>query len=350
MDYFFLIGSLNLSGAEINLIKISNLLAENENDVYIFYIRGDIPKYKFHKNVKILSFENFKDNLTLLRNKVFTVYSYPLAYKLLYRSIIFNLKLKILIRHATYLKPFFEFIPKEYNFFERFMGFFYYNLSISFLFAFKYHMVLNDEMEIELRKRIFFKKKRIFVLHNLVEDKLLGISPNKTLKYDIAFVGRITKEKGIFDFLDLLKRLNYEYRSLIIGKIPDYNKYLLTQFDSKKNIFYKPFDLNYISKYLTKTKLLVFPSYREGSPNVVLESLAIGLPVVAYKCKTGLKNLINKDNGYLVPLGNIKILRQRVEMALKKSWEIDLIKKSVKNHTPYKVYSKFIKIIDLIKK
>jgi glycosyltransferase involved in cell wall biosynthesis len=346
MNYFFLIGALNLSGAELNLLKFSNLIAENGNIVYIFFKKGHIPKFNLHKNVNIIPLVHFKKHHDLVKNKIIIVYSYPLAYKLLLRSIVFNLKLNIVIRHATYLKPLFEIIPKEYGFFEKIIGFFYYNISILFLFIFKYHIALNDEMEKELKKRPFFKKKKIFVIKNLISDLIFETYPSKIHSFDIAFVARIVKEKGIYDLLEMLKNTNYRYKTLIIGKIPDSNLELLKQFDVNKNIFYISFDLNYISNYLSKTKLLVFPSYREGSPNVVLETLGLGLPVVAYNCKTGLKDLINSNNGYLIPIGNIKELTEKVYLAYKKNWNVDLIKSSVIDHKSDRIFKEFKKMID----
>jgi glycosyltransferase involved in cell wall biosynthesis len=348
MDYFFLIGTLNLSGAELNLLRLSNLIAEKGNFVYIFFKRGEIPKFNTHKNVKIISTKNLKDYYQLVKNKVFTVYSYPLAYKLLLRSTILKLNLKIVIRHATYLKPWFEYIPIEYGIFNVFIGFFYYNISIFLLFFFKYHIALNNEMAYELKKRLFFSKKKIIVINNFISDHIFEKYPNKIPEFEMAFVARIVKEKGIFDFLAMLEKLNYRYKTLIIGKIPNYNKELLKKFDSKKNIFYVPFDIDYINKYLSKTKLLVFPSFREGSPNVVLEALGLGLPVVAYDCKTGLKDLINPNNGYLVPTGNVKILKETVEKALNRTWDIDLIKTSVVNHKTETIVFEFLRLISKI--
>jgi glycosyltransferase involved in cell wall biosynthesis len=348
MDYLFLIGTLNLSGAELNLLRFSNLIAEKGNFVYIFFRKGEIPNFNTHKNVKTISIKNLKDYYQIVKNKVFTVYSHPLAYKLLFRSIIFNLKIKIVIRHATYLNPFFEIIPSGHGVIYRTLGFFYYNISIFFLFLFKHHIVLNYEMGTELRKRLFFSKKKIIVINNFISDQIFEAHPSKIPNFDIAFVARIVKEKGIFDFLELLKKLDYKYKALIIGKIPNYNIEILKQFDSNKNIVYKPFDLNYVYNYLSKTRLLVFPSYREGSPNVVLESLGLGVPVVAYECKTGLKDLINKNNGFLVPLGNTEMLKEKVVLALTKDWNVDLIKSSVIHHRSEVILTEFKKMIELV--
>jgi glycosyltransferase involved in cell wall biosynthesis len=64
-------------------------------------------------------------------------------------------------------------------------------------------------------------------------------------------------------------------------------------------------------KYLKKAKFLVLSSLNEGMPNVLLESLACGTPVIAFDCFTGPREIItNKENGLLVEDQNVEKLTE----------------------------------------
>jgi glycosyltransferase involved in cell wall biosynthesis len=62
---------------------------------------------------------------------------------------------------------------------------------------------------------------------------------------------------------------------------------------------------NRIEDYYRAADLLVMPSLREGLPNVVLEAMACGLPVVASRLPGSTDTIIEDDvNGLLVPAGD----------------------------------------------
>lgn len=59
--------------------------------------------------------------------------------------------------------------------------------------------------------------------------------------------------------------------------------------------------------------VFVFPSRKEGLPNVVLEAMACGLPVIVSNLP-GLKGVINpNENGFLVPIDDVQVLTKQIE-------------------------------------
>ena len=68
-----------------------------------------------------------------------------------------------------------------------------------------------------------------------------------------------------------------------------------------------------VRSFLAISNSLVFPSYREGFPNVVLQAAAMGLPSIVSDIN-GCNEIIKNDyNGIIIPSKDIKSLIQAME-------------------------------------
>ena len=62
---------------------------------------------------------------------------------------------------------------------------------------------------------------------------------------------------------------------------------------------------------LTRGSLFAMTSRREGFPMVLLEAMSVGLPVVAYDCPTGPRDLVSDGvDGYVVPDGRTRLMAE----------------------------------------
>lgn len=73
-----------------------------------------------------------------------------------------------------------------------------------------------------------------------------------------------------------------------------------------------------IDKVYMEASILASSSRYEGLPMVLLEAQSFGLPIVAFQCKCGPKDIVSDGiNGYLVPEGDIADMTQRLETLMK---------------------------------
>lgn len=137
----------------------------------------------------------------------------------------------------------------------------------------------------------------------------LGFPPGRWL---IGAVGRLSAEKG-FDLLiravDQLLRRNYDVELVIVGEGDQETalQTLITELGRQERMRLLGYrsDLRYLYEAMD---VFALSSYREGLPNVVLEALALEVPVVATRV-AGIPRLIRDgENGLLVEPGMVEDL------------------------------------------
>ena len=151
---------------------------------------------------------------------------------------------------------------------------------------------------------------RRFEQVNTVSRVALGIHEKAKV---IGFVGRLTCDKGIADLLKVFSQLKSDYEFVCLLIIGDFEKgdrpdeQIVREVRSSEGIIITGFVDNAVPYYQVMD-VLVFPSAREGFPNVPIEASAAGVPVVAYKA-TGTVDAVEHDNtGKLVATGDSQAL------------------------------------------
>lgn len=132
-------------------------------------------------------------------------------------------------------------------------------------------------------------KKKIFFAHEhfLDFEKFKLQTPLEERSCLIGYIGRLSKEKGILNFIESLSIIfdNKKRVKVVIGGTGP----LLIEIENylKKNGLRERVDLvgwishNDLPHYLNKLQLLIIPSYTEGLSNIMLEAMACGTPVLA---------------------------------------------------------------------
>jgi glycosyltransferase involved in cell wall biosynthesis len=136
----------------------------------------------------------------------------------------------------------------------------------------------------------------------------------------IGFAGRLVPQKRPQDFLAMAARIAARHphaRFLVAGagrRRPLY-EHLAAKLGLADRVQFLGIVRDMRSFYAS-CDLLVLPSRSEGSPNVVLEAMAMKLPVVASDSTATREVVTHLRDGFLFPVGDIDKLTETVELAL----------------------------------
>ena len=125
--------------------------------------------------------------------------------------------------------------------------------------------------------------------------------------FTFVFVGRIVRDKGMNELISAFVRLHKECtdtRLLLVGSFEDdidpvssETKHLIESSDGIETVG----EQKDVRPFYEQSDVLVFPSYREGFPNVVIEAGAMDLPSIVTDINGSREIVENGKNGVIVP-------------------------------------------------
>jgi len=130
----------------------------------------------------------------------------------------------------------------------------------------------------------------------------------------ITTVGRLIKQKGIIEFWQASQKIIAEFPNvlfIVVGMVDGHNPSRISPagLDAMKGtnfIFLN--DRNDVKEILSISDIFVLASYREGSPQVIIEAMAMGLPIVTTNVAGCRERVKNNVNGLIVPVKNANSL------------------------------------------
>lgn len=151
----------------------------------------------------------------------------------------------------------------------------------------------------------------IVVINNSVnvnEDNSYNVNSKK-----ILFIGRIEKDKGIFDFIEMARELVQNDDSIKFTICGDGELEQTKQLIEKYNLQDKFELLGWVSKQevereLKDTMIFILPSYKEAMPMAILESMSCGVPTIATNVGSIPEVIKDMENGRTFVPGDIKNL------------------------------------------
>ena len=139
----------------------------------------------------------------------------------------------------------------------------------------------------------------------------LGIMPND---FVFIFVGRLVKDKGINELVNAFQKLHNKYNAIKLLLVGDYEADLdplfpetLEAIATNNAILSTGFQYD-VRPYFAVSDALVFPTYSEGFPNVVMQAGAMGLPSIVTNINGCNEIIIESENGKIIPVKNEKAI------------------------------------------
>ena len=148
--------------------------------------------------------------------------------------------------------------------------------------------------------------------------------------FNFLFIGRLIKDKGIFEFIDAARIVRKKYPNVIFNVIgPFWHQNLksntIKESDLKNWITEGIIDYQGekkdVRKFIAAADCVVLPSYREGTSNILLEAASMERPIITSNT-TGCKEIV-EDNvtGFLCRVKDSIDLAEKMEKMLLLSTE-----------------------------
>ncbi len=158
---------------------------------------------------------------------------------------------------------------------------------------------------------------------NLEEFTLIEY-PEESKSLEFLFIGRVMKEKGIEQYIEMAKRIKEKHNDVkfhILGFCEEEYQEILKTLQEKNIIEYHGMQKN-IRPFIENSHCTIHPSfYPEGISNVLLESAASGRPVITTN-RSGCRETVDDGvSGYIVPIKDVDKLTEKVEQFINLPYE-----------------------------
>lgn len=160
-------------------------------------------------------------------------------------------------------------------------------------------------------------RANVEVLYNAVNT--YPSNPYNNQAKNILFLGRLGNRKGTYDLLEAIKLLDEqigsEFRFYLCG---DGDLEGVKKRIAELNISHRIAHIGWTDgemkkEFLANTLINVLPSYNEGLPMTMLETMAYGIPNISTSIASIPEVLRDGENGFLIKPGDVNLLASRIK-------------------------------------
>lgn len=301
LELFYLGGAQRQASYLINNQNFDEIILLKNNISFDIKTKSKITP--LNKEIKI--YKRFFENIKAIKYIQQTTNSKDTILSFLERPNILNIKAAKKTKHKTIISV------RNY-------------LSILYkspLFTYRKHLIKNyypladliitnsKESKNDLINNFKVPEEKIKVIYNIIDNENINKLKQEPIeeKYKKIFenpviinVGSLTPKKNQMQLIESFKEINNIY--------PNYNLVIIGEGSLRKKLENKIQDLNLTNnvfllgkqknpfKYIYNSDFFVLNSNVEGFPNVLLESLSVGTPVISKNCFSGPKEMLEIEN------------------------------------------------------
>jgi glycosyltransferase involved in cell wall biosynthesis len=351
--------TLNAGGAEKNCVVLCNELVKKgfEVELWITRLIKDSPLLKLIDNrvtVRSIPGKRIRNTITHLKkmllkstSKTFLIYNVELLIPVYFINKLYGLNLKIVARSITTLSHNYNdqgIVAKRLWF--RLIG--YTGNKIDSMIA------QSEGMKEDLVKKFNILESKVTVIPNPSYnfDNRASKSKDTANNRNILFVGRITEAKGLNYLLEIFKIASSRIPDLhlsIVGtgeKLQDLKNKVLSM-GLSESVSFEGYQSD-LASYYKNAKVTVLTSLFEGFPNVLVESISYGTPVISFDCQSGPRDIIIPNiNGILVDYLNVTEFAQAIVDVVSENIKFNKaeIIESSKRYSLEKIISEYEKVL-----
>lgn len=208
-------------------------------------------------------------------------------------------------------------------------------------------VALSSEWKEKLKNIVREDKIEIIENYSILNEKSLLEKRNRSLNYQVLFLGEIGQRKGCYDIPRVIKKVSDEIPNVkfVLAGSGEINK--LTSMIKELNIEDKVVLTGWVRgekkvDLLKESDIFFLPSYNEGMPMAILDAMGYGNPIISTNVG-GIPKIVKQgENGYCFEPGDINGFSYSIVELLKskaknyeygiKSYEIVKDKYSLKSH------------------
>ncbi len=310
--------SLASGGAERVVSILLNQLYKKYNITLV--LMNDTIFYKIPKEVEVVFLEKSKPNesgfLKFLKlpilgwkyKKILNEKNISLSLSLMTRPNYINIFAKIFgSRVKTTISERSHF-SSQYNYADLQS---FINKKLIKLYNFADLIIVNSKGNMHDLQKNFQIKAKMIKIYNLIDIKMINNKKNypidiKKERFTFVTIGRLDSGKNHKILLEAIKDIEADLWIIGEGELKNNLKLIIDNLKLKDRVKLLGRQDNPY-KFLDKADCFVFSSNHEGFPNVLLEALACGLPIISTDCKSGPREILAPNSDFSKQTKDIEI-------------------------------------------